>query len=396
MTRGVVYLDNNASTRCDPRVVEAMLPWLTEEYGNPSSAHHAFGKRAADACEEAREKVAALIGARRREIVFTSGATEADNLAIQGAMRAHPEGHLITGATEHHAVLDVARHLEKQGRGVAVLPVDGEGRITADRVSAALTPRTALVSLMAANNETGVLHPLREIGAVCRERGVIFHTDAAQLAGRLPLDVDECGVDLLSMSAHKIHGPKGVGALYVRRSPRAVRLEPLVFGGGQERGLRSGTLPVPLVVGFGVACELAREGMAAEAARLRTLRDRLQAEITGRLEGVRVNGHPEQRLPNTLNVSFEWVNGPAVLLGLRGLAVSSGAACAAADAGPSHVLLAMGLEEGLAQASLRFGLGRWTTEAEVDFAIEEVARAVTAARAGSPEEMMRRGVLART
>ncbi len=391
-----VYLDNNASTRCDPRVVEAMLPWLTEEYGNPSSPHHAFGKRAAEACEEARERVAALIGARRREIVFTSGATESDNLALMGAMRAHKGGHLVTAATEHHAVLDTARHLEKQGYGVTVLPVDGDGRVSAEQVRAAITPATVLVSLMAANNETGTLHPLREIGAVCRERGVLFHTDAAQMAGKLPVDVDECGIDLMSLSGHKMHGPKGVGALYVRRSPRAVRLEPLVHGGGQERGLRSGTLPVPLLVGLGVACELSREAMSEEAVRLRGLRDRLEAAITGRLEGVTVNGHPRERLATTLNVSFAWVNGPAVLLGLRGLAVSSGAACAAADAGPSHVLKAMGVEDGLAQASLRFGLGRWTTEAEVDYAADEVVRAVEAARAASPEDIVRRGVLART
>jgi cysteine desulfurase len=395
MTR-LAYFDNNATTRCDPRVAEAMLPWLTEEYGNPSSIHHPMGKRAADAVEEAREQVASLIGARRREVTFTSGATESVNLALQGVLRAHPGGHLITGATEHSAVLETARYLARNGVEVDILPVDRQGRVSAAQVREAMRPNTVLVSLMAANNETGTLHPIGEVARVCRERGALLHTDAAQMAGRLPLDVDDLDVDLMSLSAHKMHGPKGIGALFVRRSGRAVRIEPILFGGGQERGLRSGTLPAPLVVGFGLACAIAREEMADEALRARALRDLLEAEVRRRLEGVVTNGHPEERLPNTLSLSFRGVNAAAVLLRLRGLAVNSGSACASAEWGPSHVLRAMGLDDELAEATLRFGLGRWTTEEEVRFAAEEVTRAVRAARQASPEVMARQEALART
>lgn len=392
-----IYLDNNATTRCDPRVLEAMLPWFSAEYGNPSSPHHAYGKRAADAVEQAREQVAGLIGARRREVVFTSGATESDNLALLGVMRSLGRpGHLITGATEHKAVLEAAQQLEKEGHRVTVLPVDEWGRVSPVQVAEAITDETALVSLMAASNEVGTLHPLREVGDVCRRRGVLFHTDAAQMAGKLPIDVDELQVDLLSLSAHKMYGPKGVGALFVRRTGRAVRLAPQVHGGGQERGLRSGTVPVPLVVGLGVACDLCREDMGEEAARLRGLRGRLQESITSRLEGVALNGHPEERLPNTLNLSFAWVNGQALLMNLRGVAVSSGSACTSADAGPSYVLAAMGVEEELAQASLRFGLGRWTTEEEVARAADEVVAVVSRLRESSPDYALHRHGLART
>lgn len=381
-----IFLDNHATTRTDPRVVEAMLPYFTEQYGNAASRHHVFGWKAEEAVERAREQLAQVLGAEPREIVFTSGATESDNLALKGAaaMYRGQGNHIITVATEHHAVLDPCKRLESAGFRVTVLPVDRHGRITVEQLAGALTKETILVSVMAANNEIGTLHPLREIGMLCKERGVLFHTDAAQAVGKIPLNVEEMGIDLLSMSAHKMYGPKGVGALYVRRRSPRVRLEPLFDGGGHERGLRSGTLPVPLIVGFGLACELCARERAEEAARLARLSERLREGIQGRLEGVTLNGHAIERLPGNVNLSFEWVEGEALLMSLKHIAVSSGSACTSASVEPSYVLRALGIGDDLARGSLRFGLGRFTTQEEVDFVSEEVVRAVQRLRAMSP------------
>lgn len=381
-----IYMDNNATTRVDPQVVERMLPFFTEQYGNAASRTHAYGWKAEEAVAEARRQVAELIGASAREIVFTSGGTESDNLALKGvAAMYRPKGnHLITVATEHKAVLDPCRRLAREGFNVTFLPVDRHGRITDEQVAAALTDATILVSVMAANNETGTLQPIADIGRLCKERGVLFHTDAVQAAGKIPLDVEEMGIDLLSLSAHKIYGPKGVGALYVRRRQPRVRPEPIIDGGGHEGGLRSGTLPVPLVVGFGYACELARAAMTEEAARLLRLRQRLGAGIMERLPGVTVNGHPTEHLPGTLNLSFAGVDGGALMVGMRTVAVSSGSACTSAEPEPSYVLRAMGIDEELARSSIRFGLGRFTTAEEVDAVIEEVVRNVQRLRAMDP------------
>jgi cysteine desulfurase len=387
-----VYMDNNATTRVDPRVVEAMLPYFTERYGNAASRHHVFGRDAEAAVETARAQVAELIGAGPRDIVFTSGATESDNLAIKGAARirrslAHGE-HLIITDTEHHAVIDPAKRLALDGFSLTYLPVDRFGRVTAEQLAAALTPRTTLVSIMAANNEIGTLQPIAEMGRLCKERKVLFHTDAVQAAGKLPLDVEQMGIDLLSLSAHKMYGPKGIGALYVRRRSPHVRLEPIMDGGGHERGLRSGTLAVPLIVGLGEACRLCQEEMAEESQRLAKLRERLRQGIMEKLGGVSLNGHPTDRLPGNLNLSFTGVRGDALLMSLKNLAVSSGSACTSANPEPSYVLRAIGLTDELAQSSLRFGLGRFTTEEEVDFAISEVIREVNRLRALNPEHAL--------
>jgi cysteine desulfurase len=396
MVRLPIYLDNNATTRTDPRVLEAMLPYFTERYGNAASRNHSFGWEADEAVDRAREQVAGLIGADPREIVFTSGATESDNLALKGvaAMYQKKGRHLVTQATEHHAVLDPARRLQREGYRLTELAVDRHGCVHPEQVAAALTDETILVSVMAANNEIGTLQPLVEIGRLCKERGVLLHTDAAQAAGKVPLDVQEMGIDLLSLSAHKMYGPKGVGALWVRRRDPRVRLEPMLDGGGHERGLRSGTLPVPLIVGFGVACELCRQEMAAEAQRLTALRRRLQEGIQAQLDGVSVNGHPSQRQPGNLNLSFAWVEGEALMMAMRDVAVSSGSACTSASVEPSYVLRALGLSDDLARGSLRFGLGRFTTEEEVEYVIGEVAAAVRRLRALSPVyEMHARGLV---
>ncbi len=388
MPQGVdyIYMDNNASTRVDPRVLEAMLPWFCDHYGNAASRQHAAGRRAEEAVEQARAAVAGLIGAAPREIVFTSGATESDNLALKGVARAHRHrgDHLITAVTEHRAVLDSARRLERDGFRVTYLPVDRFGRVTAGQVEEAITDRTILVSLMAANNEVGTLHPVADIGAVCKRRGVLFHSDAVQAAGKVPLDVEAMGIDLLSLSAHKMYGPKGVGALYVRKQAPRVRLEPLLDGGGHERGMRSGTLNVPGIVGFGKACELCRDEMADEAQRLTGLRERLRQGIMEALEGVALNGHPGERLPGNLNLSFDWIKGEALLMGLRNVAVSSGSACTSASVEPSYVLKALGVDEERAHGSLRFGLGRFNTAEEVEQVIAEVVRVVRHLRAISP------------
>jgi cysteine desulfurase len=381
-----VYLDNNATTRTDPRVLEAMLPFFTEHYGNAASRNHDFGWKAEEAVEQARQQVAELIGASPKEIIFTSGATESDNLALKGvaAMYRRQGDHLVTVVTEHHAVLDPCKRLEREGFRVTYLPVDEYGRVSADQVAEALTEATVLVSVMAANNEVGTLQPVAAIGKLCKQRGVLFHSDAVQAVGKLPVDVEALGADLLSLSAHKLYGPKGVGALYVRRRDPHVRLEPLFDGGGHERGMRSGTLPVPLIVGFGKACALCRQEMAEEAVRLDRLRQRLHQGITDGLDGVSLNGHPTERLPGNLNLSFADVQGEALMMAMRNVAVSSGSACTSASVEPSYVLKALGVSDELAHGSLRFGLGRFSTEEEVDFVIGEVVEHVRRLRAMNP------------
>jgi cysteine desulfurase len=386
MVKLPIFMDNNSTTRVDPRVVEAMLPFFTDHYGNAASRHHSFGWEAKEAVDQAREQVAALIAAEAREVIFTSGATESNNLALRGVagMYRQKGKHLITVVTEHKAVLDPGKRLQREGFDVTFLPVDRFGRVTAEQVAAAITDKTILVSVMAANNEIGTLQPIAEIGRLCKERGVLFHTDAAQAAGKISLDVEAMGIDLLSLSAHKIYGPKGVGALYVRRREPRVRLEPILDGGGHEGGLRSGTLPVPLVVGFGKACELCRQEMTAEAERLRGLRERLRGGIMDRLSDVYLNGHPSERLPGTLNLSFAYVKGDALMMGLKNVAISSGSACTSASLEPSYVLKALGVDDELAHSSIRFGLGRFNTEEEVDYVIDEVARTVRRLREISP------------
>ena len=388
-----IYLDNHATTPVDPRVFELMAPYFTEVFGNAASRTHAFGWAAEEAVDRARAQVAAAIGASPKEIVFTSGATEANNLAIKGVCEAAGDKrHVVTLVTEHKAVLDPCRVLERRGYTVTRLPVDSDGRVAPDQVAAAIRPETSLVSIMHANNEIGVLQPIRAIGELCRARGVLFHTDAAQSVGKVPLDVEEDRLDLVSMSAHKVYGPKGVGALYVRRRPR-VRLSAQIDGGGHERGMRSGTLPVPLIVGMGAALELAVGERDAEAARTAGLRDHLRRELLSRIEHVRVNGSVEHRLPTNLNMSFAYVEGEALLMGLGDIAVSSGSACTSQSLEPSYVLSALGLPDGLAHSAIRFGLGRFTTRAEIDLTIERVVSTVARLRELSPLwEMVQAGV----
>jgi cysteine desulfurase len=381
-----IYMDGQATTPVDPRVLEAMLPYFTERFGNAASRHHRHGWEAEAAVDRAREQVARLIGAAPREIVFTSGATESNNLALKGVAEFHRErgDHLLTQATEHKAVLDPCRALERRGLRIGILPVDRQGRVDPGQLGGALGERTLLVSVMAANNEIGTLQPIREIGRICKEKGVLFHTDAAQAAGKIRLDVTELGVDLLSLSAHKLYGPKGVGVLYVRgRNPR-VRLAPQLDGGGHERGLRSGTLNVPGIVGLGEACAIAQAEMAAEAERVGGLRDRLLRGILSRLDGVTLNGHPEERLPGNLHLSFSGVEGELLLLALREIALSSGSACTSASVEPSHVLRALGVSDTAAHSSLRFGLGRFNTEEEADFTADRVVQEVKRLRETTP------------
>lgn len=374
--RRPVYLDHQATTPLDPRVLEAMIPWLTGDFGNAASRQHAYGWVAESAVSAAREAVAAALGAEPGEIVFTSGATESNNLAILGAARAARRrgDHVITSAVEHRSVLDPCRQLAAEGFEVTVLAPDVTGRIAVEAVTAALTDRTVLVSLMAAQNEIGTLNPVAEIASLCASRGVLFHTDAAQAVGKVPFDV-RSGIALASVSAHKLYGPKGVGALYVRARPR-VTVSPIVFGGGHERGLRSGTLNVPGIAGLGAAVRLGSREREAEAVRLTALCDRLDDAIRGALSGVTLNGHRVERLPGNLSLSFAGVDGERLITSLRGLAVSSGSACTTASAEPSHVLQAIGVPDGLAKATIRFGLGRFTTAAEIDLAAAEVVEAV--------------------
>lgn len=383
--RAPIYLDHHATTPVDPRVMEAMLPYFTEEFGNAASRSHAFGWRAEAAVEVSREGVAATIGARYpREIIFTSGATESINLALAGCARANASGrnHLVVAATEHRAVLDTAEALERAGHPLTVLPVDRDGRVDPEALRRALGPQTLLASVMAANNEIGVLQPLAEIAAVCREQGVLFHCDAAQAAGKIPLDVEALGIDLLSLSGHKVYGPKGIGALYVRSRPR-VRVDPLLHGGGHERGLRPGTLPVPLIVGLRRALDLAVELRDAETVRLAALRDRLLGRLREGLGGVEVNGHPELRLAGNLNVSFDGIDAAALLVALPDVALSTGSACSSAEPRPSHVLLALGLPEPRVRSALRIGIGRFNTEGEIDHVADRVVSEVRRLRAAS-------------
>ncbi len=389
-----IYMDHHATTPVDPRVLEAMLPYFGVEFGNAASKSHVFGWRAEEAVEAARAEVAAIVGATAREIVFTSGATESDNLAVKGVAQFHQgKGrHLVTCQTEHKAVLDSMHALERQGFEVTFLPVGSDGRLDPGALERALRPDTILVSVMAANNETGVLQPVEEIGRITRERGVLFHCDAVQAVGRVPFDVERANVDLASLSAHKLYGPKGVGALYVRRKPRA-RLIAQMDGGGHERGLRSGTLNVPGIVGFGKACALAAAELPAESARLLALRERLRRGIDAAVDRVTVNGSLEHRLPGNLNVSFAWVEGEALMMAMKDVAVSSGSACTSASLEPSYVLRAMGVPDDLAHSSIRFGLGRFNTEEEVDWVVELLGRKVKKLRDLSPlAEMAREGI----
>jgi cysteine desulfurase len=390
-----IYMDNNSTTRTDPRVVEAMLPFFTEHYGNAASRNHAFGWEAEEAVDQAREQVASLIGCSSKEIIITSGATESNNLALKGVagMYRKKGDHIITTVTEHKAVIDPCKRLERDGFKVTFLPVDKFGQVSAERVAAAMTDKTILVSVMAANNEIGTLQPIKAIGKLCKERGVLFHTDAVQAVGKVPVNVEEMGIDLLSMTAHKLYGPKGIGALYVRRKDPRVRLDPIIDGGGHERGMRSGTLAVPLIVGLGKACELARLEMPEESQRLFRLREKLRTGIMGRLPETYLNGHPTERLPGNANISFAYVEGEAMMMGIKDVAVSSGSACTSASLEPSYVLKAPGVGDELAHSSIRFGLGRFNTEEEVDYVIEDVVKAVTHLREMSPlYEMAREGV----
>jgi cysteine desulfurase len=390
-----IYLDNHATTRVDPRVVEAMLPYFTEYFGNAASRNHEFGWKAEEAVDRARKQIADLIGATPREIIFTSGATESDNLAIKGVAEMYAEkgNHIITAATEHKAVLDTCKKLEKHGYRVTYLPVMGDGLIDLDMLKESFTDKTILVTIMYANNEIGVLQPVREIGAMCRERGVLFHTDAVQAIGKIPFNVNELKVDMASISAHKMYGPKGVGALYVRRRNPRVLLAPIIDGGGHERGMRSGTLNVASIVGFGKAAAIAKSEMADESRRLRELRDYLNDKLHKNLDEIYINGSMEHRLPHNLNISFAYVEGESLLMGINDVAVSSGSACTSASLEPSYVLKALGAGDELAHSSIRFGLGRFTTEEEVDYVAEKLTSVVRRLREMSPlYELAKEGV----
>jgi cysteine desulfurase len=389
-----IYMDNNATTALDPRVLEAMMPYFTEIYGNAASRSHSFGWTAEKATDQAREQVATLIGASGKEIVWTSGATESDNLAIKGAAEFLQDrgNHIITAQTEHKAVLDTCKRLEKEGFAVTYLPVEKDGRVDPAAVRAAMTDKTILVSIMLANNEIGTVNPVDEIGAVVKEKGALFHIDAVQGVGKIPFDVNAARADLVSLSAHKMYGPKGVGALYVRRKPR-VRITAIIDGGGHERGMRSGTLNVPGIVGFGAAAELCRVEMPAESKRTLALRERLRKGITERVSDTYLNGSLEHRLPGNLNISFAYVEGEAMLMALKDVAVSSGSACTSASLEPSYVLRAVGVGEELAHTSIRFGIGRFNTEEEVDYVIDLVANKVGKLRELSPlYEMAKEGI----
>ncbi len=389
-----IYLDYQATTPMDPRVLEAMMPYFTTKFGNAASRSHSYGWEAEEGVEKARRQVAAIIGADEKEVIFTSGATESNNLALTGVAKFYKDrrNHIVTVVTEHKCVLDTCRHLEQEGFEVTYLPVKTDGLVDLDVLRAAVTDRTVLVSVMAVNNEIGVIQPLKEIGAICREKGAFFHTDCAQAVGKIKLDVNEMNIDLMSLSGHKIYGPKGIGALYVRRKPR-VRLVAMINGGGQERGFRSGTLPTPLCVGFGEACEIAMKEMPAEAERLHRLRDRMLDGLRARLPEIHVNGHLDQRIPGNLNISFAYVEGESLIMGIKSLSVSSGSACTSASLEPSYVLRALGVDEERAHTSLRIGLGRFTTEAEIDQAVADLSRHVTKLREMSPLwEMAQEGV----
>jgi len=390
-----IYLDNNATTPMDPRVLEAMIPYFTEHFGNAASRNHPFGWEAEEAVDYAREQVAKLIGADPKEIIFTSGATEGDNLAIKGVyeMYASKGNHIITVVTEHKAVLDTCKHIEKIGGEVTYLPVAEDGLIDLKQLEAAIKPTTILIAVMYGNNEVGVIQPIREISAIARKHGVLFFTDATQAAGKIPVDVNKDGIDLLTFSGHKMYGPKGIGALYVRRKNPRVKVTAQMDGGGHERGMRSGTLNVPGIVGFGKACELCRLEMEEESKRLSKLRDKLETELL-KLEESYVNGNREHRLPHVTNISFKYVEGEGLMMGFnKNIALSSGSACTSASLEPSYVLKALGLGDDLAHSSLRFGLGRFTTEEQIDYTIEQVKNTVLKLREMSPLwEMFKEGV----
>ena len=390
-----IYFDNHATTQVDPRVVEAMVPYFTDKYGNAASRNHEYGWKAEEAVENSRAQIAKLINATPKEIVFTSGATESTNLAIKGVAEMYREkgNHIITQVTEHKATLDTCKRLEKYGYEVTYLAVHKDGRISLDELRKAITPKTILISIMYANNEIGVVQPFEEIGKICREHGVLFHTDATQAAGKIPIDVNKNNIDLMSISAHKMYGPKGVGALYVRRKNPRVQLSAIIDGGGHERGMRSGTLNVPGIVGLGKACAIAQEDMAKEAARLTGLRDRLRDRIMNRLDETYINGSWEHRLPGNLNISFAYVEGESLLMGINDIAVSSGSACTSATLEPSYVLKALGTGDDLAHSSIRFGIGRFNTEAEVDYVADRVIETVERLRELSPlYEMAKEGI----
>jgi cysteine desulfurase len=390
-----IYLDHNSTTPCDPRVVETMLPYFTEKFGNAASRSHPFGWETEEAVDYAREQVAALIGADPKEIIFTSGATEADNLAIKGVfdMYAAKGNHIITANTEHKAVLDTCKHVEKMGGSVTYLNVKTDGLIDLAELEAAITPKTILIAIMYANNEVGVIQPVKEISAIAKKHGVLFFTDAVQAVGKIPVDVNKDGIDLMAFTAHKMYGPKGVGALYVRRKNPRVKVTAQMDGGGHERGMRSGTLNVAGIVGFGKACEIARNEMAADAERLSRLRDKLETSLL-KLEEAYVNGSTEHRLPHVSNISFKYVEGEGLMMGFnKNIAVSSGSACTSASLEPSYVLKALGLGDDLAHSSLRFGLGKYTTEEQIDYTIEQVSNTVLKLREMSPLwEMFKEGI----
>jgi cysteine desulfurase len=389
-----IYLDNNATTPMDPRVLEAMLPFFTESFGNAASRNHAFGWKAEEAVDYAREQIASLINADSKEMIITSGATESNNLAIKGVFEMYAEkgNHFITVETEHKAVLDTCKHIEKQGAEVTYLKAATDGIITIEQVEAAIKPNTVLVSIMYANNEIGVIQPIKEIAALCKSKGILFHTDATQAVGKIKVDVKADGIDLMSFSGHKMYGPKGVGVLYVRRKNPRVKVTAQIDGGGHERGMRSGTLNVPGIVGLGKACELCRLEMDTEAVRLINMRDRLEKELLV-LEESYINGNIVHRLPHVSNMSFKYVEGEGLIMGVKNIAVSSGSACTSASLEPSYVLKALGLDDELAHSSLRFGLSRFTTDEEIDYAIEHVKEAVTKLREMSPLwEMFKEGI----
>ncbi len=392
-----IFMDSQSTTPVDPRVLEAMIPYFTEKFGHPASRNHPFGWEAEGGVDKAREQIAKLVGARDpKEIVFTSGGTEAINLALKGVAEMYREkgNHIVTTTIEQRATLDVCKRLERQGFEVTYVPVGRDGLVDVEAVRAALTDKTILISIMFANNEIGTIQPVAELGKLAKERGVIFHTDATQAVGKIPVDVEAMGIDLLSATAHMIYGPKGVGALYVRRKGPRVRLAPMVDGGGHERGMRSGTVPVPLVVGFGKAAELCREIMGEESKRLAALRDRLQEQILSKVDEAYLNGHPERRLPHNLNISFAYVEGESVLMGLnREAALASGSACTSATLEPSYVISALGVDSELAHSSIRFGLHRFSTEEEVDFVARKTVEVVQRLREMSPlYELAKEGV----
>ena len=390
-----IYLDNHATTPADPRVVDAMLPYFTEKFGNAASRNHAFGWAGEEAVEIARAQVAKLINASPKEIIFTSGATESNNLAIKGVAEMYREkgNHIITQVTEHKAVLDTCKRLEKYGYEITYLPVQKDGRINLDDLRKAITPKTILISIMYANNEIGVVQPVEEIGKIAKEKGVFFHVDGVQAVGKIPVDVQRDGIDLLSISAHKIYGPKGVGALYVRRKNPRVQLSAIIDGGGHERGMRSGTLNVTGIIGLGKACELCQQEMVSESAKLSRLRDRLKEGIMSKLDECYINGSMDHRLPHNINISFAFVEGESLLMGINDIAVSSGSACTSATLEPSYVLKALGVGEDLAHTSIRFGIGRFNTEEEVDYVVGRVVETVNRLRELSPlYEMAKEGV----